>query len=98
MHLDFVRQILEKSSNIKFHQNPSFGSRVVSFGQIDGHDEANSRFSQFCERAQKRKNTLRALCDNDLQLKSALQLYLTELREVLMRCDMKITTMKSKVM
>jgi hypothetical protein len=42
---------------MKFHQNPSNGSRVVPFrqmdGQTDGHDEANSRFSQFCERARK---------------------------------------------
>ena len=29
------------------------GSRVVPCGRTDGHDEANSRFSQFCERAKK---------------------------------------------
>jgi hypothetical protein len=32
--------------------NPSGGSQAVSCGQTDGqnrHDEANSRFSQFCE-------------------------------------------------
>jgi hypothetical protein len=45
-------QIVEKkSSDIKFHQNPSSGSRVVPCGLTDGHDEANSGFSQFCERA-----------------------------------------------
>ena len=31
----FSRQICEKVSNIKFHQNPSIGSRVVSCGQTD---------------------------------------------------------------
>ena len=36
---------------LKFHENPSSGSRVVPCGQTDRHDEANSRFSQFCERA-----------------------------------------------
>ena len=36
---------------MKFHQNPSSGSQAVPCGQTDGRDEANSRFSQFCERA-----------------------------------------------
>jgi hypothetical protein len=48
--LKFCRQIFEKFSDIKFHENMSSGSRVVTCGQIDGrkdrHDEANSRFSQ----------------------------------------------------
>jgi len=50
MELDFHRHIFEKYSNIKFHENPSSGSRVVPCGQTD-YDEANSRFSQFWERA-----------------------------------------------
>jgi hypothetical protein len=51
--LEFSRQIFEISSNIKFHENPSSGSRVVPSGRTDRQDEANSRFSQFYERAQK---------------------------------------------
>jgi hypothetical protein len=51
MKLEFSRQIFGKTLNMKFHQNPSSGSRVVPCGQTDGHDEANSRFSQFYERA-----------------------------------------------
>ena len=55
INLAHSRQIFEKYSNIKFHENPSSGSRVVPCGQkdgqTDGHEEANSRFSQFCERA-----------------------------------------------
>jgi len=47
----FSRQIFEKYSNIKFHENPSRGSRVVPRGRTDRHDEVNSRFSQFCESA-----------------------------------------------
>ena len=47
---DFVQII-----NIKFHDNPSSGNRVVPCGRTDGqadrptdrHDEANSRPSQF---------------------------------------------------
>jgi len=53
MKLEFSRQFFEKYSNIKFHENPSSGSRVVSCGQMDGqtdrHGEANSSFLQFCE-------------------------------------------------
>ena len=33
MKLEFSRQIFEKSSNIKFHENPSSGSRVVPCGR-----------------------------------------------------------------
>jgi hypothetical protein len=33
--LEFSRQVLEKYSNTKFHENPSIGSRVVSCGQTD---------------------------------------------------------------
>jgi hypothetical protein len=51
MIFQFSRQVFEKYSAIKFHDNPSSGSRVVAYGQ-DGHDEANSHVSQFCERAQ----------------------------------------------
>jgi hypothetical protein len=51
--LEFLRQMLEKYSNIKFYENPSSGSRVVCSVRTDGHDETNSRFSHFCELAQK---------------------------------------------
>jgi hypothetical protein len=49
--LEFSPQIFGKSSNTKFHQNPSGGSRVVPYRSTDKHDEGNSRFSQFLERA-----------------------------------------------
>jgi len=56
LDLEFSRQILEEYSNIKFHENPSSGSRGIPCGGTErrtgGHtdvDEANSRFSQFCE-------------------------------------------------
>ena len=36
MKVDFSRQIFEKYSNIKFHENPSSGSRAVGAdGQTD---------------------------------------------------------------
>jgi hypothetical protein len=33
--LEFSRQVFEKYSNIKFHENPSSGSRVASWGQTE---------------------------------------------------------------
>jgi hypothetical protein len=58
MKLEIYRQIFEKFSIIKFHENPSNGSRVVSYRRTDGqadrqadrHEEASGRFKQFCER------------------------------------------------
>jgi hypothetical protein len=50
------QQIFEKCANIRFPENTSTGSKVVLLrvdGQTEGHDEGNSRLSQFCERAQK---------------------------------------------
>jgi len=47
--------MFEKSLNIKFHEKPSSDILVVpcgrTDGRTDGHDEANIRFSQCCERA-----------------------------------------------
>jgi len=51
MKLEFSWHIFEKYSNIKFHENLSSDIRVVPCGQTDGHGEANSRFSQYFERA-----------------------------------------------
>jgi len=36
MEHEFSRQIFAKHSNIKFHENPSYGSRVIPCGQTDG--------------------------------------------------------------
>jgi len=35
--LNFFLHIFKKYSNIKFHENPSSGSRVVSYGWADTH-------------------------------------------------------------
>jgi len=55
MKHEFSRQIFYKCSIIKLHVNASSGSRAVPYlgtdGQTDRDDEANCRFSQFCERA-----------------------------------------------
>ena len=65
-NLNFPRQIFEKFSNIKFHENSSSAIRVVQCGRADGqtdrHDEAKSRLSQFCERAKKKLYILSTQC------------------------------------
>jgi hypothetical protein len=40
---EFSRQIFEKFWNIKFHKNPSSGSRVVPYGQTDGQTDRDGR-------------------------------------------------------
>jgi len=62
MKFDFSRNFFEKFSNIKFHENPSSGRRVVSCGQTDRHGEADSCFSKFCERASKQLCFRACLC------------------------------------
>ena len=42
--LEFSRQIVEKHSDIKFHEYPFIGSRVVPCGRTDRHDKTNSLF------------------------------------------------------
>jgi len=59
MKLEFFSVYFRKKrSNLKFHENPSSGSRVVALGQTDRCDEVSSRFSQFSERAYKLINVL----------------------------------------
>ena len=57
----FSRDFRE-SLNIKSNQKASSGNRVVpcrwTEGRTDGHDEANSLFSQFCEKRLKIRNLI----------------------------------------
>jgi len=39
MKIKFSRQIFEKYSNTKFHENPSSGNRLVPSGQTDRHTD-----------------------------------------------------------
>ena len=47
MKLVFPRQIFEKDSYIKFHENPSRGSRVVPCGQTDRHTDTTKLIVSF---------------------------------------------------
>jgi hypothetical protein len=51
--LEFFDGFSNSNSNVRFYEKPSSGSQDVPCGRTDGHDEANSRFSQFCERTEK---------------------------------------------
>ena len=53
-NLGFLDRFFRKSSNIKFHENPSTGNRVLPWERTTRH-EANSRFSQFYEKRLKIK-------------------------------------------
>jgi hypothetical protein len=52
MKLEFSRQIFEKAdTSCLIKIRPMRAELFHAGGQKDRHDEANSRFSQFCERA-----------------------------------------------
>jgi len=57
MKFENLEKVFQKYSDIKFCENNFSGSRAVPWGRTDGqtdrHDEANSRFSKFCERIYK---------------------------------------------
>jgi hypothetical protein len=56
MKLGFSRQAFEKSSNIKFHENPSSWSRVVPRGQTDGWTDMMKLIDAFRNFAKAPKN------------------------------------------
>ena len=82
------------TSNTKFHKNPFCGSRFVPCGctdrQTDIYDEANSRFSQFCERVKKVLYCCSA-CWNYTFLKNCVKLRIHCLKKVMisMHCFSK---------
>jgi hypothetical protein len=51
MKLGFSQKNVEKLSHTKFQEMRPVGAELFhAGGQKDGHDEADSRFSQFCKR------------------------------------------------
>ena len=55
MTLEFSEQILEKYLNIKFHENLSYGIRVVLCRQTGTPEETNSCILQVCKHTLKMK-------------------------------------------
>jgi len=56
--LEFSRQIFEKSSNLKFLKNPSFGSRVVLCGHTDRQTDMTKPIVAFRNFENVFKNTM----------------------------------------
>jgi len=70
MKLEFSRQIFEISSNITFHKHPCNGFRVVPrwlVGRTDRHDEANIRFSPFCQHTREGEMILDTNFNNSIE-------------------------------
>ena len=60
MKIEFSRQLNEKYSNIKFHKNPSIGSRVVPCGWTGGQADITKlivAFRNFASAPIKKKET-----------------------------------------
>jgi len=49
MKLEFSDRFTKNIQNMKFHENPSSGGQVVTFRQMDRHDEFTICLSQFYE-------------------------------------------------
>jgi len=76
MKLEFSQQIFEKSSNTKFHENPSIGRRVPCTW-TDRHNEANcSLFAMFLTRLKSSSNPCTDL-DSPWKLKLRLPDFMT---------------------
>jgi hypothetical protein len=58
MKVVFSQRILENYSNIKFHENPSSGSRVVGRGQTDGPTDITKLIVAFRNFAKAPKKTV----------------------------------------
>ena len=64
MELDFSREIFEKYSNIKFHENPSSGRQVVPCGRTDRQMTKRILASHKFGTAQKLRGTAISIADN----------------------------------
>jgi hypothetical protein len=67
MEFEFSRQIFENTQISDLLKIRLVGAELFhAFGRTDRHDEANSHFSQFCERVQKAlsSNELVSVCYN----------------------------------
>jgi hypothetical protein len=56
MNIEFYQHIYEKCSNIKFHENPSIGSRVAPCGQSGGRTDMRQPIVAFWNFADEPKN------------------------------------------
>ena len=70
MKLEFSQHIFEKYPHIKFHENPSSGSRVVPCGRKHTHEEDNGRVCQFWMAPKKNQNIITSnICRGHLPIR-----------------------------
>jgi hypothetical protein len=62
MKLEFSRQIFEKYTSIKFHENPSSGRRVVPCGQMNGQTDMTKLIAAFRNFRTRLKTALATEC------------------------------------
>jgi hypothetical protein len=79
MKLEFSRQIFENSSNIKFHETPSIGSRVVPRGRTDRRTDMKKLIVAFRNFANAPKNEGMHSC---LQAVRTLDLCLSQIQHI----------------
>jgi len=67
MYSEFSRQIFEKYSDIKFHENPSSGSLVVPCGQTDRTNQivAFRNFAKAPQKCATSRDTFCCVCFRD---------------------------------
>jgi hypothetical protein len=90
--LEFSRQIFEKSSNIKFHKNPSSRSWAVPCGRTNGRTNMTKlivAFHNFCEKLLKSCNLNTSLSNGGFSL-----IHLRSVRRQCY-CAMEISTLLS---
>ena len=71
--LQFSQQIFEKYSNIKSHENPSSGSRVVLGGQTEGQTDMTNlivALSNFANATKMKRPTLKIIMLHLIRLRS----------------------------
>jgi len=86
MKQESSRQIFEKNSNIKFHENPSSGSGALPYGQTDCRKDRETRLSYQAlfvslRKAPKKYRIIRLVVHTNLQTTMAKilkDLYLTK--------------------
>jgi len=65
-----------RKKKLKFHENPSSGSRALPCGRIDRHED-NIHFSEFCERIEIREHPSSTSCNSSQSLDPPISFVLT---------------------
>jgi hypothetical protein len=69
MELEFYQQIFEKYSNIKFHENPSSGIRVVACGYKERQTKLTVAFQNFAKALKNEHVQVHVSTTDDIEFK-----------------------------